>query len=198
MAARVAQPRVIARVRIDVTEARPSLEHWFFSIGRGSMAFCVKKVKTNRFGAANIHTRMFTRMFLPFSRQNMIFGFRFSLGSFLFHDFHSSIRPVEQAVVAYRPVWTRFVDRFARDAGAKKNSTKVDAVPHELLTDINMSIFIEEQWGTHGMPDGSYKKLRGALFSAWQGEGLGVLDWKDSKRFPRCWIVCKVRASFAL
>lgn len=75
----------------------------------------------------------------------------------------------EQAVVAYRPVWTKFVDRFAplaRDAGAKNNSTKVDAVPRELLTDVNMAIFIEEQWGTHGMPDGSYKKVRGALFSA--------------------------------
>jgi len=95
------------------------------------------------------------------------------------------------SVAAYCPFWTKFVDRFEPPSSARLSTSKVDGVPVHLLTDANMSIFIEEQWAA-GMSEGSYKKMRAALSAAWAGEGLGSLDWQDSAKFPRCWILCKV------
>jgi len=90
-------------------------------------------------------------------------------------------------VTAYRPFWTIFVQVF----GGLPVDQKADSIPGELLTDCNMATFIEQQW-SDGMVPGSFKKLRASLAAAHQGEKLGKIDWQDSKRFPNCFLICKV------
>jgi hypothetical protein len=93
---------------------------------------------------------------------------------------------------SYQPVFRKFVERFDDD-DVFQADIRAHRIPAQLLTDSNIAIFLEEQWG-EGIAEGTFKKIRAALQSAHQGEGLGELDWSDSSKFPKTWLQVKVCA----
>ncbi len=97
--------------------------------------------------------------------------------------------------MSYEAYFKKFVERFrVKSISAPLPPpmvNKITQVPASLLTDANIAIFLEEEWG-NGLPDGTFKRVRAALQSAHQAAELGEIDWQDSAKFPKTWLVMKV------